>query len=127
MAEIISSDSVKTGGKHVVEKMTADLPGGAELDLSQASATEYDSNEGYVPEGTPIYKEGSAYRPLLSGDVGTALTEDKCVGVLFQDVHKDKPYASIVLRGVVNEDKLPFAINANIKAALKDITFVSYP
>ena len=123
MAETISSSAVKTGGNGVIEKMLADLPGGAELDTS-AVTTEYDANDGYVPEGTPIYKSGTDYLPLLAADL--VANGPAVVGFLFQEVHKDQAYASICIRGVVNEDKLPFAVDAALKAAVPGISFVKY-
>jgi hypothetical protein len=120
MAEIIGSDSVVTGGKNVVEKMLADVPGGAELDLTGVT-TEYDS-DGYIPEGTPIIVVSGKYRPLLEANLEA--DDDKVVGILYQEVPKAKPYASICIRGVVNEAKLPFAINATVKGALPGISFI---
>lgn len=116
MAESISSSSVKTGGKNVIEKMLADLTGGRELDMTGVT-TEYDANDGYIPEGTPIWLDAGAYKPLLAANL--VANGPSVVGFLFQEVHKDAPYASICVKGVVNEDKLPFAIDAALKAAVK--------
>jgi hypothetical protein len=120
MAEIIGSDSVVTGGKNVVEKMLADIPGGLELDLTDVT-TEYDS-DGYIPEGTPIILDAGDYKPLLAADL--VADGAKVIGILYQEVPKAKPYASICIRGVVNEAKLPFAINATVKGALPGISFI---
>lgn len=122
MAESISGNTVKTGGKNVVEKMLADITGGVELDLTDVT-DEYDS-DGYIPEGTPIYLDSGAYKPLLEDDLvadGPAV-----VGILFKEVPVTQPYASVCIRGVVNEDKLPFAVDAALKAALPGISFLAF-
>ena len=113
MAESVSSSSVKTGGNNVIEKMLADLTGGRELDMTGVT-TEYDANDGYIPEGTPIILD-TTYKPLLAANL--VADGPKIVGYLFAEVHKDAPYASICVKGIVNEDKLPFALDAAAKAA----------
>ena len=121
MAEVVSSSSLKTGGNNVVEKMHADLTGGRELDMTGVT-TEYDANDGYIPEGTPVILDAGAYKPLLSANL--VADGGKVIGILYQEVHKDKPFASICIQGVVNEDKLPFAINATVKGAVPGIVFI---
>lgn len=115
MAESVSSSSVKTGGSNVVEKMLSDLTGGRELDMTGVT-TEYDANDGYIPEGTPVILDAGAYKPLLAANL--VADGPKIIGFLFAEVHKDAPYASICVQGVVNEDKLPFALDAAAKAAV---------
>ena len=123
MAETIGGDTIKTGGSEVVEKMLADLPGGKSLDLSDVT-DEYDA-DGMIPEGTPIFVDAGAYKPLLEADL--VANGPAVVGILFREVPVANPDASICIRGVVNEDKMPFAVDAALKAALPGISFITYP
>lgn len=116
MAEMISSTSIPSGTSNVIEKVLSDLSGGRELDLTGVT-TEYDANDGYIHEGTPIILDGGAYKPLLAANL--VADGPKIIGFLVYEVHKDKPYAAICTQGVVNEDKLPFALDAAAKAAVK--------
>lgn len=123
MAEMITSDNVKTGGSNVVEKLIADLTGGRELDMTGVT-TEFDANQGYIPEGTPIILDAGAYKPLLSANL--VADGPKAVGILYQEVPVSAPYASIAIKAVVNEAKLPFALDAAAKSALNSqgVTFI---
>jgi hypothetical protein len=124
MAELISSGSYITGGKNVIEKMEQDLTGGRELDMTGVT-DEFDATQGYIPEGTPIILDAGAYKPLLEADKGAGADGPKVIGFLYQEVHKDQPFASICVRGSVNESKLPFALDASSKTALAGaITFL---
>lgn len=121
MAEMIGSGSTITGSGIVVTKVLADLSGGKELDMTGVT-TEYDANQGYIPAGTPIIKDGAAYKPLLEANL--VADGPKAIGVLFQDIKASEPYASITIRGVVTEAKLPFVLDAACKAALNGISFI---
>ena len=123
MAELNSSNNVKTGIKHVVERVVNDLPGGVELDMTGIT-TAYSANDDYIPEGTPIIKDSGAYKPLQAA----ALVADgpKIVGYLFREIPVSLPHASVVISGVVNEDKLPFTLDAAAKAATPAIQFIAY-
>jgi len=115
MAEMIGSDSIKIGRKNVWEKVHADLTGGRELDMTGVT-TEYDANEGYIPEGTPVILDGGAYKPLLAANL--VADGPKIIGFLVEETHKDAPYAAVGVQGVINEDKLPFALDAAAKGAV---------
>lgn len=121
MAEVVKQDTILTGSNVAVEKMIADIPGGVELDLT-GFTTEFDSNAGFIPDGTPIWDDSGVYKPLTAA--GLVANGPAVVGFLFQPVHKDKPFASVCIRGVVREAKLPFAIDAALKAAVPGISFV---
>jgi len=121
MAETVSENTVVTGSNVVVEKMLADIPGGKELDMTGVT-TEYDSNDGYIPDGTPVILDSGDYKPLLQANL--AADGAKVIGFLYKSVHKDKPFASVAIRGVVRESKLPFAINATVKGAVPGISFI---
>lgn len=121
MAETTSSNTVVTGSGVVVEKLLADLPGGKELDVSGVG-TEYDANNGFIPDGTPIILDGADYKPLLAADL--VADGAKVIGFLFQSIPVAKPFASIAIRGVVREAKLPFAINATVKGVVPGFSFV---
>jgi hypothetical protein len=121
MGETIKTDTILTGSNNAVHSMLADIPGGVELDMTGIT-TEYDSNAGYIPDGTPIWNDNGAYKPLQEADL--VANGPSVVGFLFQAVHKDRAYASVAIRGVVVEDKLPFAIDAALKAAVPGISFV---
>lgn len=120
MAETVKSNTVETGSNACVEKMIADIPGGKELDMSGVT-TEYDANDGYIPDGTPIILDGT-YKPLLQANL--VADASKVIGFLYKSVHKDTPFASIAIRGVVREAKLPFAINATVKTAVPGFSFI---
>ena len=122
MAESVSSGNVKTGGKNVVEVMHADLTGGRELDMTGVT-TEYDANDGYIPEGTPIILD-TTYKPLLAANKASGVDGPKTIGILFAEVHKDEPYASICIQGVVNTAKLPFVLDATSISAMNGIEFI---
>lgn len=117
MAEMISTDSIKTGGKNVWEKIHADLTGGRELDMTGVT-TEYDANGGYIPEGTPIILD-TTYKPLLEAEKGAAADGPKVIGFLVAEVPVSAPYAAIGVQGVINEAKLPFVLDATSKTAVK--------
>lgn len=120
MAELISEDSIETGGKEVVEKMLADLPGGVELDVTDVAA-----EDTHIAEGTPIILDGGAYKPLIEANL--AADAAKVVGILFREIPKAQPYASVCIRGVVNEAKLPFSITpqaAAVKGAVPGISWI---
>lgn len=99
----------------VVEKMLADIPGGKELDTTGIT-------DDYIAEGTPIWLDGAAYKPLTAAQLATE--GGNVIGFLFREVKTTHAYASICIRGVVNEAKLPFAINAAVKAAVPGISFI---
>lgn len=122
MAELVSKDTIITGGKHVVEHMEQDLTGGRELDMTGA---DYSANQGWIPEGTPIILDGGSYKPLLEANKGGAADGPKVIGFLFRSVKETQPFASICVRGSVNEAKLPFVLDASSKSALAGaITFL---
>lgn len=123
MAEINSSQSVRTGGKNVFEVIHADLTGGRELDMTGVT-TEYDANDGYIPEGTPIILDGADYKPLLEANKGSGADGPKVIGFLVAEVHKDKPFAAVGIQGVINEAKLPFVLDATSKTAVPAISFI---
>ncbi len=122
MAELNSSSTVKTGIKHVVEKVLADFPTGIELDMTGLTAA-YSANDDYIPEGTPIILD-TTYKPLQAANL--VADGPKIVGYLFREIPVSLPHAAVVIAGVVNEDKLPFALDTAAKAATPGIQFVSY-
>ena len=115
MAEMISTDTIKTGGINVWEVIHADLTGGRELDMTGVT-TEYDANGGYIPEGTPVILDAGAYKPLLAANL--VADGPKIVGFLVYEVKATEPYAAIGVQGTINESKLPFALDAAAKAAV---------
>lgn len=120
--ETIKTNTVLTGSNVAVHKMEQDIPGGVELDVS-AVLTAYTDNAGFIPDGTPIVLDGGNYSPLTAATL--VADGPKVVGFLYQAVSVDSPHASVAIRGTVNEARLPFEIDAALKAAVKGaITFI---
>lgn len=127
MAEKIKGDSIVVGSNNVVHKLIADYPGGVELDVSGVG-TEYNTNNGVIPAGTPIYKDAGAFKPMLASQAGGQVVGEETVytqpiGVLYIPVTVAEPYASIAIKAVVNESKMPFALVDGEKASMPGITF----
>lgn len=113
--ETIKTNTFLTGDNIAVHKMEQDIPGGVELVVTGLESA-YDANAGFIPSGTPIILDGSDYKPLTAATL--IANADKTVGFLYQDIPVAAPHASVCIRGTVNEARLPFAINADVKSAV---------
>lgn len=118
--ETVKSNVVVTGSGTTWEKLFADIPGGRELVINDV--TEWDDNDGYIPDGTPIILDSGDYKPLIEADLAT--NGAKVIGFLYQSIKADMPAASIGIRGVIREAKLPFAINATVKGVVPGVSFI---
>tara|TARA_R110000744_G_scaffold195512_1_gene314542 strand:+ start:6861 stop:7226 length:366 start_codon:yes stop_codon:yes gene_type:complete len=120
--ETIKSNTFQTGDNVAVHKMEQDLVGGVELDMTGLE-TAYAANADFIPDGTPIIDTAGVYSPLTAATL--VADGPKVVGFLFQSIPVSAPHASVAIRGTVNEARLPFAIDAAVKTAVKGaISFI---
>lgn len=77
-------------------------------EATQAMATTADDGTKYVPMGTPYPSN-----------------DNKCIGLIYEDVDvtTGNMPCSVVLKGVVIEDRLPVALDSDAKSALVSAGF----
>lgn len=86
----------------VVPVMLEDIPGGRSLDVSALPATDVNVRAGHVIVKNDTTNE---YKALgyTAGGAYDALSGETYVGILYVSVSVEKPLASIMVRGTVNE------------------------
>lgn len=104
----------------VIRQLIQDIPGGRTLDASAISAEVINAGHIIIEETAT-----GTLKPMpVSGDSYAALPASHTYkGVLVASILKAKPFASILVRGSVNEVASPYAVPAAAKTALTLITF----
>ena len=109
-----------TNDNIVIVKMLEDIPGGKTLDVTGwPHAT--------IPAGHPIIKDDDGeFKPIAlnaEGDAIDATKAAKTIGILTCTILAEKPTASIMVRGTVNEAAAVYTIPAGCKTPLSLIRF----
>lgn len=111
---IKDGDTIQSKSNGVIENAIAYIPGGVTLDTTGIT--------GIIEAGTPIINDAGDYKPLEEADLAT--DGAKTVGYLFQAINAEDEDATVVVNGVIREAKMPYVINADVKAATPSVVFV---
>lgn len=118
----VDLDNVQDGLDAIVnKKVVADLPGGAFLNAAEWQ--EKIIKAGHIIIRNKTTKECS---PLdVTAGSYVALPEGyEYFGTLRKSILTAKPFAAVVLEGIINEDACPYPIPAGFKTAVPAIRFI---
>jgi hypothetical protein len=105
----------------IIQECYFDKPGGTSLDLNGFTGGTVSAGHLVITDASGNYK----LMPLDANKTAYAALpgSHNYAGVVKNSVAAAKPFAAILLEGVVNEAACPYAIPAGAKSALTKITF----
>ena len=120
-ADLSKKTSVDTSKDSIIiVNLIEDIPGGRTLDVTDVTADTLSAGHVIIANDTtgdlkPMPVSGNAYDAKPAGHTYK--------GVLVASILKSKPFASVLVRGTVNEVASPYPVTAAIKTALPLIRF----